>query len=479
MTVVLHTRSDIDLDATHRVAWRGEDVALAPEAIARMDAAHASLQAYVDAAVAADPEALIYGITTAPGDGAATALTPEGLARRPTRLWTAASFGEPLPERVVRGIVLARLANMVDGHAGVRGELGTEIAALLDGGPLPEVPAQGNGGSGEILALGRLFFAFSATHELSPKERMALINGSPCAAALVADGALAGRGRLALAEDVLALSAEAVGAPHEAYAADLEDLWDDEHETAALRSLRAHLEGGSAERQGHQAPVSYRILPRVLGALRRAQAEAERAATVSLRSVSDNPLYLPPDDERPLGAVISTGGYHNAQASPALDGLAVAWADICQLVQRHTDKLFQHPRTLPALAREEWTFKPLHMVQAAWAEEARTLAQPTLLGLGGFGQNDVSSPSFMAWRKAVGVGRCLDNALAGLAAIAWQVLRNSSGPVPPALAELGAEVDHLVPVPDGSRPIGPDVQALADAFAARVLDGAVAAQAAP
>ncbi len=479
MTVVLHTRSDIDLDAAHRVAWLGEDVALAPDALERMDRAHASLLEYIDAAVAQDPGALIYGITTAPGDGAATALTAEGLARRPTRLWTALSFGEPLPERVVRGILLARLANLIDGHAGVRGALGSAIAGMLDGRPLPEVPGQGNGGAGEILALGRLFFDFSATHELSAKERMALINGSPCAAALAADGALAGRGRLALVEQVLALSAEAIGAPHEAYAAELEELWGDEHETAALRSLRAHLEGGSEQREAHQAPVSYRILPRVLGALRRAQAEAERAATVSLRSVSDNPLYLPPDDERPLGAVISTGGYHNAQASPALDGLATAWADICQLVQRHTDKLFQHPRTLPALAQEEWTFKPLHMVQAGWAEEARALAQPTLLGLGGFGQNDVPSPSFLAWRKATGVGRCLDGALAGLATIAWQVLRSGTGPVPPALRTLGAQVEELVPAPDGTRPIGTDVQALADAFADRVLDGAAAGQPAP
>ena len=64
---------------------------------------------------------------------------------------------------------------------------------------------------------------------------MALINGSPCAAALVADVALAGQARLALAESVFALTAEAARAPLEAYSEDLEALWDDEHETAALR----------------------------------------------------------------------------------------------------------------------------------------------------------------------------------------------------------------------------------------------------
>ena len=72
---------------------------------------------------------------------------------------------------------------------------------------------------------------------------MALINGSPCAAALVADIALAGQARLALAEGVFALAVEAARAPLEAYSEDLDGLWDDEHETAALRALRALLDG--------------------------------------------------------------------------------------------------------------------------------------------------------------------------------------------------------------------------------------------
>ena len=88
------------------------------------------------------------------------------------------------PDRVVRAIVLARLANFVDGHAAVRAEVATEVAGML-GSPLPEVPGQGNGGAGEIVALGRLFYDLSARLDLEPKERMALINGSPCAAALV------------------------------------------------------------------------------------------------------------------------------------------------------------------------------------------------------------------------------------------------------------------------------------------------------
>jgi len=264
MSVRISSRADITLEAVRRVAWEGDGVDLAPEALQRMDEMHASFMALVAARLAEDPGALIYGTTTAPGDGAAVALTPEAQARRPTRLWTAHTFGEPLPDRVVRAILLARLANFVEGNAAVRGEVATAVTEMLDA-PLPTVPAEGNGGAGEILALGRLFYDLSARMDLKPKERMALINGSPCAAALVADIALAGRARLALAEGVFALAVEAARAPLEAYSEDLDGLWGDEHETAALGALRALLDGGAPVRQTHQGAVSFRILPRVLG----------------------------------------------------------------------------------------------------------------------------------------------------------------------------------------------------------------------
>jgi histidine ammonia-lyase len=470
MSVLVAKRADVSLEAVRRVAWEGEGVEVAPAAIAQMDRCHAAFAAFVEARLAEDPGALIYGTTTAPGDGAAVALTPEAQARRPTRLWTAHAFGEPLPDRVVRAIVLARLSNFIEGHAAVRGALAQAVAALLDG-PLPAVPAQGSGGSGEVVALGRLFYDLSTRMELTPKERMALINGSPCAAALMADLALAGRARLMLAEAVFALAAEAARAPLEAFSADLEDLWDDEHETAALRSLRALLDGGAAERQAHQASVSFRILPRMLGMARRAEAEAERAAAVSLRSVTDNPVFVPPDDTRPLGDVLSTGGYHNARAPAAMDALGIAWADLCQLAQRLTDKLLQHPATAPLLARDEWTMKPFHMVQTGWAEEARAHAGATLLSLGGFGQNDVPAMGFLAWRRADAVGRCLDAALAVLAALGAQVLHGAQQPAPPALAALVEQVHTTFPPVEHVRPLGPDADALAAAFRRQVFSG--------
>jgi histidine ammonia-lyase len=458
--LVLTDRFDITLEAVSRVAWRGERIALASRALETMDRCAAAFDAFVESRVRADPQALIYGVTSAPGDRATVALGPEAQARRPSRLWTAMSYGDPLPARVTRAIVLARLANLLGGHAAVRADVATAVADMLNGGMLPVVPAQSNGGSGEILALGTLFYALSDRVELFAKERMALINGSPCAAALIADTALAGRARLAVAEQVFALVADITDTPQEHYARDLEELWGDQHEAAALRSLRALLGDRSHAQQSHQASVSLRILPRVLGASRRAQSLAENAANVSLSSVTDNPVFLPPTERHPDGAVYSTGGYHNAQAAPAIDALAFAHADLCQLSQRLSDHLFQHPKVAPLVGGDEWSVKPLHMAINGWAEEARGTAQPTLLSLGGFGQNDVPELAFLAWRKAAAVARCLDGALAGLLVLASQALYRQGREPPDAMRGLIQHVRSIVPPVDEPRPIGSECQRL-------------------
>ena len=159
--------------------------------------------------------------------------------------------------------------------------------------------------------------------------------------------------------------------------------------------------------------MSYRVLPRVLGRLREAQAHAERTAAVSLASVTDNPVFLP----RARPTARRTGIERRLSQRPRaslLDALAHSWADVAQLAQRHIDKLFQHPVSAPPLTGE-WLVKPLHMVGAGYAEEARSAAQTTMLGLGGFGQNDLPSPVFLAWGKATAAGDCLERILAVLA----------------------------------------------------------------
>src|SRR5919106_2628830 len=263
MTVIVDSREDFTLENLRRVALGREGVQIGPRALERMESTRNSFVALLDS----DRTAFIYGTTTRAGIEVGKALAPDeqrGYARRLRGNWSP-SFGGGgvLEEHVVRGIVFARLANFVEGNAKTRPVIAERIAALLDG-PLPELPLGGHVAAGEILTLAPLMNALDGDFEEG--ETMALVNGSPCAAALAADVALAARLRLQTAERVFGLSVEAFGAPLDAYDEALEALWEDEHEVAALRGLRTGLEGAlESGRLGHQAPVSYRILPRVLG----------------------------------------------------------------------------------------------------------------------------------------------------------------------------------------------------------------------
>ena len=477
MTVVVDTRADFTLENFRRVALGGEGVQIGPRAHERMESSRATFVALLDS----DRTAFIYGTTTRPGIEVGRTLAPDeqrSYARTQRGNWSPGfGGGGVLEEPVVRGIVFARLANFVEGNAKTRPVIAERIASLLEG-PLPVLPLGGQVAAGEILTLAPLL------NELEPDfeegETMAVVNGSPCAAALAADVALAARRRLEAAERVFALSVEAFRAPLDAYDEALEPLWEDEHEIAALRGLRGWLEGAeAADRLDHQAPVSYRILPRVLGQAHRAVGAIEHAAAVSLRSVTDNPVYLPPDEQHPLGRVISTGGYHNGIASPAISALAAAWADLVFLAERHVTAMHVGATSdLPPLLERPGggggKTNLLGWAAGSFLEDARAGASATLLPAGvGDAQNDVGAPTFLAYRKELFVADCLDSALALLAASASQALwatdRSPAAPLRPLLDRVRST---FPPVDDpSSRRIGEELGRLAQAFGAAAREG--------
>lgn len=474
MSLELNARADITLDAYRRVAWEKQKVHFGTAAIERMTEARHAFMRLLDA----DPNITIYGVTSGYGQHANRRF--EGTARRQHALRpprsAAAAFGPPAPERVARGIILARLANFIEGHAAVTPALAQEVAALLGGAPLPKVSIAGQGGAGEILWMAPLIIELAEKFPLGEKDALSLINGSPAASALVADAAIAMQRRLHLAERVFALSAEAIKAPLEAYDVAFETLWGDPHEAEALQRLRFLLQGGAKARRPYQAPVSYRILPRVLGQLRRAVAQAEEITVSSLQSVTDNPVFLAPDAQHPVGRVYSNGGYHNARAYPALDNLAAACVDLCILAERQTTKLLDGRYSLlpdQLQAADDAFIGVIGFVQVGYAEQARRAAQRTFLPgseAGGFGQNDVAPLTGLAWAAQEQVGSCLEAALAMLGAVASQAFHMTEREAPPALQETLSEIRAAFPPLTESRTFGSDLATLAQRFRADIYN---------
>ncbi len=437
MTITLTTRNDITLEIYEAVAWKGEAVDLSDAAIDKMTTCRAAFEGLID-----QSDVVIYGVTSGYGQQAGLRFTPEERRAHARRGMGPpyVNFGPAFPERVARGIALARLANFIDGFAAVSPAVAQAVAAMLGGRVMPPVPRDGHGGAGEITILTPLFVDLMNEVELHEKDALCLVNGSPGGAALVADAVLSAARRIDLAEEVFALSAEALGMPLEHVDPTLETLWTDEYEAASVRNLRHLLADGAEGRRSYQAPTSFRILPRMLGRLRRDVATARAAAENSLCEVSENPIYLPPDADHPHGRTISTGGYHNTAAWPAMNGLAMAYADLITLAGRHLDRLLggKYSPAPPDGRNFQATYLGcLGMAVTGYGEAAKRAASGTFMPgpeQGGFEANDTSPPNPLAWDGQDRAGEMLDRSLASLALAAVTTLDRIDRPAPPALA---------------------------------------------
>src|SRR5581483_5314805 len=200
--------------------------------------------------------------------------------------------------------------------------------------------------------------------------------------------AIQARRRLELAARVFALSVEAFNAPLAAYDPALKGFWGDRYEGQAIDSLNEHLRGARTKgRRAFQAPVSYRVLPRILGQAYRAVAALEEVSAISLQAIASNPGYSLPDRRHPLGHTFSNAGYHNAICPPALDNVSASWVDLAQLAHRHISKLHKgetsllpdrlYPPDADPLTRA--STGGLDFVPNGFIEEMRLLAQPSLL----------------------------------------------------------------------------------------------------
>jgi histidine ammonia-lyase len=474
MTVVFETVDDITLASLERVALGGERVRLGPGVAARLTANRAAFQDWL----LANPGRFVYGVTSDFGPHANRRLVGE--ERRRLRQFgvpfLGLSFGDgALPEAGVRAMLVALLALFLRGGPAAGPAVAEALCRALDR-PLPQIPDGGLTSPGEMMPM---FYLYQAIPELVADEGQASAGNSAAASVGLASlAAIGARRRLELAVQVLALSYEAFNAPQEHLDPALGELWGDHFEAEALARLGACLEGVPSEgRRAYQAPVSYRILPRILGQALRAAAGLAETVEDSLQAMVSNPMFLP-DDGRDGARALSTGGFHNALVPQALDGMSAAWVDLASLMHRHVVKLHRGAVSgLPdRLLREGESYRLgrttsyLEFVPNDMLEEMRRWAEPALLSPGEPGashQDDVSAPGLIAWRNERRVAVLFDRVMAVLAAVASQALDVTGRAAPPPLTGFLDEVrGHFPPVRD-RRVLGEDAARLAAAFTRR------------
>jgi histidine ammonia-lyase len=292
----------------------------------------------------------VYGRTTGVGAQRTVALE-KGDAEHSLRLLRshAGGLGEPLPEEVVRGTIVARLAQMARGGGGHRAELTDALAALVAGGELPVIRDLGGIGTGDLAVLGQIGLALRTNYseEFVPSD--GFVDGDGFAlmssnAATVAVATLAWtelRELLDAGLGVVAASFDALRGNPEAYSEAVAAGKPLPGAVAVCATLRI-LTSGAPEPARLQDPFALRCVPQVGGALHDALAHLHDVLAIELNAAAENPLLA-------HGRFHHHGSFHAASIALALDTLRLAVVPFAQLSTARLAHLMDPPLTdLPA-----------------------------------------------------------------------------------------------------------------------------------
>ena len=366
MTITLNS-SGLTMGQVVEVARHGAKIEISQEALTKMAATRAHIESLAKADVP------VYGISTGFGALANRHIAPEDRVQLQKSLIRshAAGMGDPVEKEVVRALMLLRLKTLVSGRTGVRPELATTYADLINAQITPIVHEYGSlGCSGDLAPLahcalvlmgeGRavgpdgiekpvpelLAAAGIKPIELREKEGLALINGT--------DGML---GMLVLAlhdlnklcdqaDVVAAMSVEAQMGTDQVYRPELhEPLRPHPGQAKSAANMFAALAGSevvASHREGDdrvQDAYSLRCAPQVAGAVRDTITHATLVATRELAATIDNPVVLE------SGEVTSNGNFHGAPVGYVLDFLAIAATDLSSISERRTDRMLDRYRS--------------------------------------------------------------------------------------------------------------------------------------
>ena len=440
----------------------------------------------------------MYGVTTGFGQLSDVRIPPAEAAQLQLNLLRshAVGSGAPLPDEVVRGMLLALAASLSRGRSGVRAEVVELLLALLERNVTPVVPSRGSvGSSGDLAPLAHVGLVLvgegAATVDgtqlpgaaalaraglrpitLGPKEGLAIVNGTHL---MSAAGALAVRDAqrlLGAATVAVALSLEAFKGSTVPFDARLQDVRAHPGQRRVAARLRELLDGSPvvashADCGRVQDPYTLRCAPAVLGAVADALDYVAGAIERELGAVTDNPLVFPDD-----GEILSGGNFHGQPLSLPLDHLALALTELASFSERRTYALLSpsYAGLPPFLTPHPGLSSGLMIAQyaaAALVNECQTLAHPA--GASSIptcaGQEDFNAMGAWAALKARAVVEHCAHVVATELVCACQGLEfHRPLESTPALEEAVARVRAYVPRVEEDRSLAGEIGALATAI---------------
>ena len=275
-----------------------------------------------------------YGINTGFGKLANTHIAADQLdaLQRNLVLSHSAGVGVPLPDVVVRLVLLLKIASLARARSGVRSLIVEALLRLLNAGVYPIIPSKGSvGASGDLAplahmsalllgmgeahvggkrlpALDALIAAGLSPITLAPKEGLALLNGTQVSTALALHGLFQIENAFAAAMVAGAMSVDAAMGSDTPFDARIHELRGQPGQIRTGEIYRDLLHG-SEIRDSHlvgddkvQDPYSLRCQPQVMGACLDVMLSAARTLEIEANGVTDNPLVFPDSGDVLSGA---------------------------------------------------------------------------------------------------------------------------------------------------------------------------------
>ncbi|MFI5153587.1 MAG: histidine ammonia-lyase [Chitinophagales bacterium] len=316
----------------------------------------------------------VYGINTGFGALANSKISESEVELLQHKILASHSVGvgEPVPEEIVRLMLITKLHALAQGYSGIRLQTLERISWHLQNNVLPIVPEKGSvGASGDLAPLAHLFLPLiglgEVTHKgsryetkeilqkfgleplkLGPKEGLALINGTQFILAYAVQAVRRLHNALEAADIIGAMSLEALTGTKAPFHEDLHNLRPFAGNKLVAQRLRLLLQKSDIM-QSHvdcgrvQDPYSLRCMPQVHGASRNAWLHLKELTEIELNAVTDNPIILNEKE------TISGGNFHGQPLALPLDYNAVAASEIGNISDRRCYLLLEGKWGLPLL----------------------------------------------------------------------------------------------------------------------------------